>query len=190
MHKRSWNQLEPLLKNFNQIREDFDKHGTGSLDGVVSKVTYLQNLLNGQNTQIQTYKIVGNFVKEDKVITVNAPNWGYKPKQSKEFKLISYNSALENSKGKIVGGYIAGIDGFNVPQAITNRILAFQSIASLEQKKKFDNVIWDTSAQKYKSKDGESETTQSAVQYYRLSTKSIFNLQSSPFTVNGTPPAS
>ena len=74
----SWNQLEPLLKNFNQIREDFDEHGTGSLDGVVSKVTYLQNLLNGQNTQIQTYKIVGNFVKEDKVITVNAPNWGYK----------------------------------------------------------------------------------------------------------------
>lgn len=70
----SWNQLEPLLKNFNQIREDFDEHGTGSLDGVVSKVTYLQNLLNGQNTQIQTYKIVGNFVKEDKVITVNAPS--------------------------------------------------------------------------------------------------------------------
>ena len=179
MHKRSWNQLEPLLKNFNQIREDFDEHGTGSLDGVVSKVTYLQNLLNGQNTQIQTYKIVGNFVKEDKVITVNAPNWGYKPKQREKFELIKpiskSDKKLFDKNGNAVSGYIAGIDGFNVPQAITNRILAFQSIASLEQKKKFVNVIWDTSVQKYKSKDGESETTQSAVQYYRLSTKSIFN---------------
>ena len=188
----SWNPLEPLLKNFNQIREDFDEHGTGSLDGVVSKVTYLQNLLNGQNTQIQTYKIVGHFVKEDKVITVNAPNWGYKPKQSKEFKLISYNSALENSKGKIVGGYIAGIDGFNVPQAITNRILAFQSIASLEQKKKFDNVIWDTSVQKYESQDGESESVEKGVRSYRLkySTNLITQIQNQNkvFVIQGTPP--
>lgn len=188
----SWNQLEPLLKNFNQIREDFDEHGTGSLDGVVSKVTYLQNLLNGQNTQIQTYKIVGNFINKDKVITINAPNWGYKPKQSKEFKLINYNSALENSKGKIVGGYIAGIDGFNVPQAITNRILAFQSIASLEQKKKFDNVIWDTSVQKYESQDGENESVEKGVRNYRLkfSTKSITQIQSQNkvFVIQGNPP--
>lgn len=44
-----------------------------------------------------------------------------------------------------------------------NRILAFQSIASLEQKKKFDNVIWDTSVQKYESQDGENESVEKGV---------------------------
>ena len=151
MHKRSWNQLEPLLKNFNQIREDFDEHGTGSLDGVVSKVTYLQNLLNGQNTQIQTYKIVGNFINKDKVITINAPNWGYKPKQTKNFQLI--DKLLVNGMDK--GNKKAGIDGYSVPQAITNRIGVFKKLTK-QDIAKYSHLIWETSVSKYMSHDGES----------------------------------
>lgn len=86
----------------------------------------------------------------------------------------------------------SGKDGFNVPQAITNRILAFQSIVSLEQKKKFDNVIWDTSVQKYESQDGENESVEKAVRNYRLkfSTKSITQIQSQNkvFVIQGNPP--
>lgn len=145
-------------------------------------------MLNGKNTQIQTYKIIGNFVKNDKVITINAPNWGYKPKQTKNFQLI--DKLLVNGMDK--GNKKAGIDGFNVPQAITNRILAFQSIASLEQKKKFDNVIWDTSVQKYESQDGENESVEKSVRNYRLkfSTKSITQIQSQNkvFVIQGNPP--
>ena len=178
-----WSQLEPLLKNFNQIRENLDKQGVGSLDGAVSKITYLQNLLNGQSTQIQTHKIVGNFVKKDKMITVDAPNWGYKPKQGKSFELITDKN--------IEGHYSAGKDGFNIPQAITNRILAFQSITSLEQKEKFDNVIWDTSVQKYESKDGEDESIEKSVRSYRLeySTNIITQIQNQNkvFVIQGKP---
>ena len=96
---------------------------------------------------------------------------------------------LFDKQGNAVHGYIANKDGYSVPQAITNRIEVFKTLSKTD-KEKYTNLVWDTSVQKYKDRDAEGEKIESAVQNYRLSTKSISNLQSSPFTITGTPPVS
>lgn len=180
---------------YNAIPENLNHEAeVGSLDSIDEKITYLQDLLNGESTSQKIY--VYDASKKDNIDTKETKsfntNWGYKPKHSESFELIRFvsekDNKLLNKKRESVSGYVAGKDGYSVPQAITNRIEVFKTLSKTD-KEKYTNLVWDTSVQKYKSKDGESETTQSAVQYYRLSTKSIFNLQSSPFTITGTPPA-
>ena len=189
-----WYELKNYLSIYNAIPENLNHEAeVGSLDSIDEKITYLQALLNGSpiSQNIYTYDYV---TKENKIVQTHPikTNWGYKPKQGGDFELIEYVKKNENrlfdKTRNPVSGYIAGKHGYSIPQAITNRIEVFKTLNKTD-KEKYTNLVWDTSVQKYKSKDGESETTQSAVQYYRLSTKSIFNLQSSPFTITGTPPA-
>lgn len=99
------------------------------------------------------------------------------------------DNKLLNEKRESVSGYVANKDGYLISQAITNRIEVFRTLSKAD-KEKYTNLVWDTSVQKYKDRDAEGETIQLAIQNYRLSTKSISNLQSSPFTITGTPPVS
>ena len=74
-------------------------------------------------------------------------------------------------------------------QAITNRMTVFKDLTK-QQKDKYENLIWDTSVVKYKSKDGENADIVKAVQNYQLKARQgvSLNYNVSPFIINGTPP--
>ena len=59
-----------------------------------------------------------------------------------------------------------------------------------QQKDKYENLIWDTSVVKYKSKDGENADIVKAVQNYQLKPRKGIALKYnvSPFIINGTAP--
>ncbi|MCH7293466.1 hypothetical protein MMP65_18645 [Acinetobacter sp. ANC 3926] len=60
-----------------------------------------------------------------------------------------------------------------------------------EQKDQYNNLIWDTSVSKYKSKDGENADIVKAVQGYKLSVRTsgiMIALGANPFLINGTAP--
>lgn len=190
-----WNELKSYLAIYNAIPEKLDYEAeVGSLDKLSEKITYLQALLNGSpiNQKIYAYNSVK---KENELIQTQSikTNWGYKPKKSEKFELIKFvteeDNKLLNEKRESVSGYVANKDGYLISQAITNRIEVFRTLSKAD-KEKYTNLVWDTSVQKYKDRDAEGETIQLAIQNYRLSTKSISNLQSSPFTITGTPPVS
>lgn len=190
-----WNELKSYLAIYNAIPEKLDYEAEiGSLDKLSEKITYLQALLNGSPISQKIYAY-NSVKKENELIQTQSikTNWGYKPKQREEFELIlpiqKFQNKLFNKEKESVSGYVAGKDGYSVPQAITNRIEVFKTLSKTD-KEKYTNLVWDTSVQKYKDRDAEGEKIESAVQNYRLSTKSISNLQSSPFTITGTPPVS
>ncbi|MFJ1521673.1 DUF6765 family protein [Acinetobacter sp. ABJ_C1_1] len=188
-----WNELKSYLAIYNAIPEKLDYEAeVGSLDKLSEKITYLQALLNGSpiNQKIYAYNSVK---KENELIQTQSikTNWGYKPKKSEKFELIKFidkdDNQLFDKNKNAASGYVADKDGYLISQAITNRIEVFRTLSKAD-KEKYTNLVWDTSVQKYIDRDAEGKTIESAIQNYRLSTKSISNLQSSPFTITGTPP--
>jgi len=188
-------ELQSYLTVFNAIPEHHDGSDTaGSLDGWKEKIQYLQDLLNGNETSVTTYKKDANGLVDPQNLTPNADklngsatNWGYKPKAGDKFQLITPGKR----DGKDI--MVAGTDGFSVPQAITNRIGIFKDL-TVAQTEIYQNVIWDTYVKGYKSHD--DEKTENAdmvtnVQKYRLTsplTTVFYKPTDKAFKVTGTPP--
>lgn len=61
---------------------------------------------------------------------------------------------------------------------------------TIPQKDKYENLIWDTSVAKYKSKDGENADIVKAVQNYQLKSRKGIALKYNigPFNISGTAP--
>jgi hypothetical protein len=181
-----WSELKGYLSIYNAIPEHLN-HETevGSLDSIKEKITYLQDLLNGKSTSQKIY--VYDASKKDNLATKETKSfktaWGYKPIARESFQLID---DLDTS-GKYKK---AGVDGYSIPQAITNRIAVFKDLTK-EQKDQYNNLIWDTSVSKYKSKDGENANIVAAVRGYKLTVRTssiMIALGASPFLINGTAP--
>ena len=184
-----WSELKGYLSIYNAIPEHLN-HETevGSLDSIKEKITYLQDLLNGKSTsqKIYVYDAKNKTNPETKETKSFKTAWGYKPKQTKNFQLI--DKLLVNGMDK--GNKKAGVNGYSIPQAITNRIAVFKDLTK-EQKDQYNNLIWDTSVSKYKSKDGENADIVKAVQGYKLSVRTsgiMIALGANPFLINGTAP--
>lgn len=194
--------LERYLSVFNAIPEHSNDKAAGSLDGWKDKIQYLQDLLNGQPTSVTTYKKDANglvdpekLTPDDKKSTDTATNWGLTKKGGGKFLLIR-DGNVDDGKGKggTVSGKVADIDGFSVPQAISNRISVFKDLTNA-QTEIYQNVIWDTYVKDYKSHDDvkvESLDIVSSVKNYRLSAPLLGSVFSKPtdkaFKVVGTSP--
>lgn len=180
-----WDELKNYLRIYNATPENLDpEHDQGSLDSVIDKVRFLQNLLNGTagNQAIYTFNAQSNENETHSSYSYQT-HWGYQNKDGSVFQLWR---ELDDAPGH----YGAGKDGYSIPQAISNRIDVFKNLTDT-QMKQYKNVIWDTSVEQYKSKDPGERDLVKLVQNYRLSTigviKKIFGNQNS-FVIKGTPP--
>ncbi len=139
-HVIPWVQMSGFLSIFNLIHESH-KGKEESMDGLVQKSNYLQAILNNKEEVIKL-GFNEQYVRSDGVIDLrnsfklSVLNWKLKNTDGDEFELIK-----DNYKDGI--SHIGGKDGFNMAEALKNRVEVFSALKDSEFKY-YEHVIWNT----------------------------------------------